>query len=450
MELLRMKMKLQSNRSFLYSALSILISCFFLGCNTELNHQPSTQEISPASDAASSDRETEPLKPEPNPHNDLPQVENSLVIGLSADMSSGSSQAGVAIMRGATLAINDINSKGGMLGRPLELVVRDHRGNPDRGIDNMIEFAEMKDVIAVLGGLHTPVALRELPTIHQREMIYLSPWAAGTPVVENGYSPNFVFRVSVRDEYAGGFLVNHALNRGFRKIGLLLERTGWGRSNEIAIKDAIAVRSQNPPKIEWFNLGEVEMNSQLGRLLAADVDCVLLVSNPLEGQTTLKAMAAVEKDKRVPIISHWGITGGNFAELAKEELTKVDFSFLQTHSFIEPRRKEKSNLLFEKYKRLYPECESPRDIFSPAGTAHAFEAVMLLAEGIKKANSSDRPAIRNALENLKSYDGIIRNYDPPFSATKHDALTEDDFIIAKYGEDGAIEPKIRNTSVAVE
>ena len=79
-------------------------------------------------------------------------VEDSLLVCLDADMSASSAQAGEAIRRGAALAIKEINAAGGVLGRPLELLIRDHRGNPDRGVDNLDEFAGMTDVIAVIGG----------------------------------------------------------------------------------------------------------------------------------------------------------------------------------------------------------------------------------------------------------------------------------------------------------
>lgn len=86
----------------------------------------------------------------------------NILIGLDADMSSASAESGEAIRRGIVLALDGINRNGGVLGRRLELVVRDHRGNPGRGIDNMLAFAQMNDLVAVVGGIHTPVALEEL------------------------------------------------------------------------------------------------------------------------------------------------------------------------------------------------------------------------------------------------------------------------------------------------
>ncbi len=368
------------------------------------------------------------------------EIKNSIVIGLDADMSSGSAQSGESIRRGALLAIEQINATGGLLGRKLELIVRDHRGNPDRGIDNVDQFSKMKDVVAVLGGLHTPVALRELEVIHDRQLIYLSPWAAGTKVVENGYSPNFVFRVSVRDEYAGGFLVQSALDRRLTKLGLLLERTAWGRSNEKSMRDALESQELPEPAVEWFNWGEKDFKGHLDRLADNHAQAIILVCNSLEGAAVIAAMATVPESRRLPIISHWGITGADFPELTSKNLRQVDLTFLQTHSFISPKRPEPSKKLFESYARRFEDCQSPQDVFSPAGTAHAYEIVMILANAVRRAGTIDRVTVRAALEDPVKHHGVIRTYDPPFRPDHHDALTADDFMLARYSLDGVIVP----------
>ena len=231
--------------------LSILTGC----SNASISQKPQTQSP-PKRENDESGNIGVNAKASNRPFYSVPQVEDSLVIGLDADMSSGSARSGEAIRRGLELAIEEINREGGLLGRPVELIVRDHRGNPDRGLDNLAAFTEVRDLIGVFGGIHTPVAIRELEFIHSNDLLYFCPWAAGTPVVKNGYTPNHVFRVSVRDEYAGGFLVRSALRRGGKKIGLMLERTAWGRSNEKAMKEALAEQGLEPVGEEWFSWGE--------------------------------------------------------------------------------------------------------------------------------------------------------------------------------------------------
>ncbi len=367
-------------------------------------------------------------------------AQSPILIGLDADMSAASAEAGEAIRRGAILAIGEINEQGGLLGRSLELVVRDHRGNPARGVDNIQELSDMPDLLAVVGGLHTPVALQQLKSLHEKKIIYLGAWAAGTPIVANGYEPNYVFRVSVRDEYAGGFMVKHALDHDVKKLGLLLERTGWGRSNEKAVTTALAERGLVAAGVEWFNWGIKDMGEQIERLHAAGADGVILVANPPEGLAALKSMAARPESARLPIISHWGITGGKFPQLAGDLLDEVDLVFLQTFSFLAPPFPERADKIFERYRLSFTETKTVEDVMSPPGTAHAYDLIKLLGKAVEKAGSLDRAAVRDALERIESHEGLMRNYAPPFSPTKHDALDASDFIMARYGDNGVIVP----------
>ncbi|MEM8668698.1 MAG: ABC transporter substrate-binding protein [Planctomycetota bacterium] len=368
----------------------------------------------------------------------MPQLEDSIVIGIDADMSSASAHSGESIRRGVMVAVDEINESGGLFGRPLEIVVRDHRGNPARGIDNINELACIDNLVAIVGGIHTPVALEELDAIHDNEVIYLGPWAAGTPLTSNGRNPNFVFRVSVRDEYAGEFLVSAALDRDLDKIGLLLERTGWGRSNHTAMTQALNSRGLKPIAVEWFHWGEPHLANQVNALLDAGCETVLLVCNPLEGVAAVQAMAEIPSARRVPIVSHWGLTGGKLPELAANSLRKVDLVFLQTYSFINPPRPERAAEVLERYQKLFPECASAREVFAPVGTAHAYELVHMLAAAVRSCGSLDRQEVRRSLEAIQDFDGLIRHYERPFQPELHDALTIDDFHLARFDEEGVI------------
>jgi len=366
-----------------------------------------------------------------------------IVIGLDADMSLGSAKAGEAIRRGAELAIDEINRKGGVLGRQLTLVVKDHRGNPARGRDNVQDFGAMPNLVAVLGGLHTPVALYELETVHRLGLIYLVPWAAGTPVVRNGYSPNYVFRVSVRDDLAGEFLIKKALAKGFRKPALLLEQTGWGRFNKKAMIAALAKRGIEPAGTEWFLWGVKDMKPAIARLKEAGADVIIFVGNAPEGGEFVKSLASMPGGG-LPVISHWGITGGCFYQENRAALSKVDLTFLQTHSFLAPHASEVSNHLAEAYVARYDDAASYLDIFAPAGTAHAYDLVHLLAMAITRAGGTDRAEVRDALERLEQFAGAVKVYTPPFTKTRHDALVGGDFHLARYNASGQVVPEIRH------
>jgi len=364
-----------------------------------------------------------------------------IYLGLDADLSAVAKEGGIAIKRGALIAIEEINANGGVLGRPLSLIVKDHRGNPARGIANIKAFSQQEGLVAVLGGVHTPVAMKELPVIHENQMIYLDPWAAGTPIIDNGFEPNFAFRVSVRDAEAGKVLIRHAKNRGLTRIGLLLERTGWGRSNEASMTAAAQSMGVEIAGVEWFNWGQKDFSKQISTLVDLGADSIALVANAPEGAAIGKQILLNPSTAKLPIISHWGIAGGAFVEMLElENLKKLDISVLQTYSFSDPYDKAINKKVMDSYQRMFDPNVSASNIPAAVGVAHAYDLVHLLAKAIEKAKSVDRPVVRDTLETISEYKGLVKHYSAPFSKDRHDALLANDYIIARFDELGRIIP----------
>ena len=69
---------------------------------------------------------------------------------------------------------------------------------------------------------------------------------------------------------------------------------------------------------------------------------------------------------------------------------------------------------------------------SPVGVAHAYDLTHLLAMAIRKAGSTDRRRIRDALEQLGPYDGLLQRYPVPFTPARHDALSARNVFFARY------------------
>jgi ABC-type branched-subunit amino acid transport system substrate-binding protein len=215
-----------------------------------------------------------------------------------------------------------------------------------------------------------------------------------------------------------------------------LENTGWGRSNHKSMSLVFKEKEIQPATVQWFNWKEPNLYKQLFAVKSSDADAIILVSNAPEGKTLIKNM--IENNIFIPIFSHWGITGGNFGKEVKDELKKIDLKALQTFSFLKPKN-EKTKLFIKKYFDNL-ELDKKGNIDAPVGTAHAYDIVHLLALAIKSENSLDRAKIRNALENISSYNGLVKNYSRPFSENNHEALDSNDFFLAKYDDEGRIIP----------
>ena len=157
------------------------------------------------------------------------QAQETMKIGLVAALSGQSAKSGEAITRGLTIAIEEINAKGGVLGKKLELVVRDDESNPAKGVVAARELVQREKVVAFFGGLDTPVSIAIVPFANQSKIPFMGVWAAGTPITRNGAAENYVFRVSAVDELVDIALVDYAIKKfATKKAGLILVNNPWG------------------------------------------------------------------------------------------------------------------------------------------------------------------------------------------------------------------------------
>jgi len=361
-------------------------------------------------------------------------AQETIKIGHVAALSGASAQSGEAITRGLVIAIDEINAKGGLLGgRKLELIQRDDESNPPKGVVAARELVSKEKVVAMFGGIDTPVALATVPVVNKEKVPYMAVWAAGTGITRNGADPNYVFRVSAVDVLVDVKLLDYAAKKfSSKKPGLMLINNPWGASNEqglvAADKDNNAVEIAG---IEKFENNDVDMTPQLTRLKEKGADSIILVVNTPPGAQMMKSRERM--GWKVPVVSHWGISGGRFPELAGP--TAGDAHFVQTYSFFGKLNPTGERVLAA-LKKKYPAIKGPEDVFAPVGTANAYDAMHLLGLAIAQAGSTDGDKIREALEGLNAkFAGLIKTYDKPFSKTNHDALGAADYIMVRYDGD---------------
>lgn len=360
-------------------------------------------------------------------------------IGLDAEFGLPGSTSAQAIERGISIAVAEINKAGGVLGgRPLELIVRDNRSVPARSQENLRELAALPDLVAVFCGRFSPVVLEDLPVIHQLGLVLLDPWASADGISDNGFTPNYVFRLSLRDRWAIPAMLRHSAAKGATRVGALLPNTGWGRSSLNAMERSTGAGFPAIVGTAWYNWGDKSLMRPYLELVRKGAQIVLFVANDSEGATLMREMAASPEGERVPLVMHWGVTGGSLHEQAGKAMGVLDLSVVQTFSFLsgDPRRVAR---FLDAWRKVYGPVR-PEEIAAPVGVAHAYDLTRILARAIDLAGSTDRAQVRTALEKVRDYDGLIRRYPIPFTAANHDALGPENVFMATFRSDGAIVP----------
>ncbi|KRB89987.1 ABC transporter substrate-binding protein [Noviherbaspirillum sp. Root189] len=363
-----------------------------------------------------------------------------LIIGIDGEFGLANSTSAQAVEFGVRVAVTEINEAGGVLGgRPLEILTKDHRSMPARGIRNIEEFAAMPNVVAVFGGRFSPVIIEQLPKLRETKLLFMAVWSSADVIVDNGMKPSYIFRLSLRDSLAMPTMLKSAEARGFKNVGLLLTNTSWGRSNLAAAEKYL--ESVDGPKIvqtTWYNWRDTTLVDKYNKLHNAGAKAVILVANDDEAAVLVREVAALPPEKRIPIISHWGITGGEFVKQAGPALNDVDFSVIQTFSFFNADKQPLNQ--FMRTAAKISDVRKVDDINAPVGVAHAYDMMHILARAINLAGTADRSAVRDALERLPEYRGLIKRYKPPFTPTRHEALGPGELIMARYRHDGVLVP----------
>ena len=294
------------------------------------------------------------------------------------------------MQRAAELAVSEINARGGVRGRPLELRILDDSARPDVAIRIARALVDDPTVVAVVGHLtsSTSLAAGRVYGEGRRPLVMISPSASSPDL--SGVNP-YVFRVCPTDLSHGAQLARFVRGRlGAQRVGVIYVDDDYGRGLRLSFA------------AEFRNLGGTiveedpslsatpSLEPYLSRLrLGGGVDVLMLATERAGAELALREMA------RLGV--HWPVVGG-------DALTGIEAEGLRLSSAYLPDRPGERNAQFvAAYARAY---EGQRPDHRGAG---AYDAVHLLARVLADAGTG-RDAIRDRLarigRDLPAYEGV--------------------------------------------
>lgn len=354
-----------------------------------------------------------------------------------------------AIEMGIKTAFDSINNQVGPA--QFKFIILDHRGNTVRSKLHLSRFLEDPKGLVFFGGLHSPPYITYRDYINKNKIPLLISWAAGGPITRYPSSENYVFRLSVDDTKAGEFIASTVKESGYKRPFLVLEKTPWGKSNYDNISKHI---KPLPSPVGWFDWNIKESYAQQLIETAVtdfDADVIIFVGNAQEGRYVLEAAGKMAAD--IPIISHWGITGGNFFEsMDYKYILPERLRFIQTKfNFNESELSARAEEVLNRAKRLFSEeLETPKAMKAQTGFVHSYDLSLLCIASFQQLDWSKdiielREDVKVSLENLeKPVEGLIKTYIKPFSVFSktntdaHEALGLDVLRLGGYLPNGTI------------
>src|SRR3989442_9354957 len=155
-------------------------------------------------------------------------------IGVSGPFTGGSAPMGVSMRDGVKLAVSEINAKGGVLGRQLQLIERDEEAKNERGVQVTQELINKENVVATVGYINTGVALASQRFYQEAKIPVINNVATGSVVTKQFVAPafpdNYIFRTSANDAIQSAMIVEVAIAKHkITKATILADTTNYGQ-----------------------------------------------------------------------------------------------------------------------------------------------------------------------------------------------------------------------------
>jgi branched-chain amino acid transport system substrate-binding protein len=356
-------------------------------------------------------------------------------VGVIGPFTGGSSSMGVSMRDGVRLAAKEINAAGGINGNKIVLVERDDEAKNERGVQIAQELINNEKVAAALGYINTGVALASQRFFQDAKIPVINNVATGTLITHQfpNAAENYVFRTSAADEIQAPMIAKEAVEkRGLKKVAILADSTNYGQLGREDLEKALKKYGVTPVATEKFNIGDVDMTSQLLKAKNAGADVILTYAIGPELAQIANGMAKLGWKK--PMIGSWTLSMASFIDTAGKNGNGATMpeTFIQQPATT-PKRKAFVDAYLKDFK--------PKNgvIASPVSAAQGYDSVYLLAAAIKQAGNTDGPKILGALESLNApVDGVVMTYNKPFSKTDHEAITANDVVMGVV-ENGRVE-----------
>src|SRR5687768_6237005 len=137
------------------------------------------------------------------------EAANPIPVGVYAALTGPTASFGVATRDGATLAADEINKAGGVLGRPIRLIIEDDQGRPEEAASVVTKLITRDRVVAVIGENASSRSLAAAPICQANRVPMISPSSTNPQVTEKG---DFIFRMCFIDPYQGDVVAAFSRN----------------------------------------------------------------------------------------------------------------------------------------------------------------------------------------------------------------------------------------------
>jgi len=341
---------------------------------------------------------------------------DTIKVGAILAVTGPASFLGAPEAKTLKMLTEEINAKGGIHGKKIELIIKDSGANPEKAISFAKQLIEEEKVFAIIGPSTSGETMKIKNIAEEGKTILIS--CAAAEVIVNPVA-KYVFKTPQKDSFAVRKIYNQMKKMGISKIGIVAGNTGFGKAGKAQLEKIAPEYGIKILISEVYDKKATDLTAVVTKLKARKVQAVV-------NWSIVPAQSIVAKNMRqiglnVPLFQSHGFGNIKYVKAAGAAAEGIIFPAgrLLVADRLPDNHPQKAVLL--KYKRDY---ESRYKEEASTFGGHAYDAFKILVTAMKKAGL-DREKVRDAIENMKGLVGTGGIFN--FSPKDHNGLDIDSF-----------------------
>ncbi|HOI81188.1 MAG: ABC transporter substrate-binding protein [Thermovirgaceae bacterium] len=317
---------------------------------------------------------------------------DTIRIGLMAPLTGFAAADGLSVLQSVQLAVDQVNAKGGVLGKQVELFYVDDAANAKEAVGLARKLVQMDKVVAVVGGSYSMPTRAVAPLFQEFEIPLVAGYAVHPDITVAG---DFCFRNGFLGTVEGrGAGVAAVDMLKAKTVGMLTMDNDFGRTMAEGFEQYVVSKGAKVVYSQVYPLGEKDFMPYLTAIKEADPDVVLASGYYAEAAGIVKQ--AYELKLRTQILGEEGYDSPKFVELAGEEA--ANGTIIVTNLDRDDERPVVQAFIKEYRERYGMEPDM-------VGASN-YDAFMIITDAIERAGTTDAHKVKDAIAALKDFDGV--------------------------------------------
>jgi len=349
-------------------------------------------------------------------------------VGAILAVTGPASNLGAPEARTLEMLVEAQNAMGGVGGRPIQLLLKDSGGSPEKAVSFAKQLIDEEQVVAIIGPTTSGETMAVKAIAEQGQTILLS--CAAAEVIVNPLA-RWVFKVAPKDADAVDLLFDRMKAAGTTRIGVLSSNTGFGKAGKDQVEKRAASHGIQILVSEVYDKAATDLTAEVTKLKAAGVQALLNWS--IEPAQSIVLKNARQVGLAVPLYQSHGFANVQYARAAGAAAEGVIFpaSRIVVADALPENHPQKA--VVTAYKKAY-EARFKEDVSTFGG--HGYDAFTVLVKALA-VGGSDKEKVRAAIEATKGTIGTAGVFN--FSATDHNGLDASAFELLTV-KDGKFVP----------